>query len=369
MNGFANAILTLLLGWLRSLFTVLWALISDGGGSLFTLLRNNWQIVFIVLCVGGFMIDRIIYFIRWRPYYLWGSKRRLRKMRAQQRQDAAGDVPPPGYGQPEGDEAYYDQPGAGGTLRYQPAGTPGFAPVYHPRGDAAATVRYAPGATRTYEAPSPYAYQEAVPMPEAYAPYPPEANFAPAAAYDAAPYRAPVAAEPLANEPRFDEDPGPWAGQQSGFQELAAQSAPEPEGDRYLKDVQSGFAPPPAPEALYAPRGESAGNGQVHPGLDPETFQQNIGLGGADARPGDRRAEREPYENFTPFSAAQQPGDSGGGPKPRVLETLAKKARTFVNGEDESNPPTIRDLQPTVDVTNAFHAPVYPIKKPESEEK
>ena len=40
--------------------------------------------------------------------------------------------------------------------------------------------------------------------------------------------------------------------------------------------------------------------------------------------------------------------------------STAKKARDLVGVDDEDHRPTIHDLQSTVDVTQAFHEPVYP---------
>ena len=65
MNGFTNAILSLLLGWLRSLFNAVWSILgSDHSNSLITLLREQWKSIFFVLLIGGFAVDRIIYLIR-----------------------------------------------------------------------------------------------------------------------------------------------------------------------------------------------------------------------------------------------------------------------------------------------------------------
>ncbi|MEG0996561.1 MAG: hypothetical protein RSH26_06325, partial [Clostridia bacterium] len=75
MNGFTNTILTLLLSWLKALFNSLWRLFtSESGGSIYSFLSNHWKTIFLILCVGGFVLDRVIYFIRWRPYYVWSSR-------------------------------------------------------------------------------------------------------------------------------------------------------------------------------------------------------------------------------------------------------------------------------------------------------
>ena len=77
MNGFTNAILSLVLGWLRSLLNAVWALLgSEDGGMLITLLRDHWKLIFLILCVGGFILDRTVYLIRWRPYAVWAARRR-----------------------------------------------------------------------------------------------------------------------------------------------------------------------------------------------------------------------------------------------------------------------------------------------------
>jgi len=127
--------------------------------------------------------------------------------------------------------------------------------------------------------------------------------------------------------------------------------------------VQAGFAPPPAPQQLFAPREQEP----VHPGLDLETFQQNVGLG-SPSEPAPKNGAAKTRPDFAPFTATAPPTEDFA-PKQRVLGSLAKKARTFVSGEDENDPRTIRDLQNTVDVTSAFHAPVYPHKNMKSEDE
>ena len=129
-----------------------------------------------------------------------------------------------------------------------------------------------------------------------------------------------------------------------------------------------GYTPMPMPPLPGTPQPiQQGGETAVHPGLDLETFQQNIGLGAGSQLPSPSAPDAEAYPNFTPFPEADRPEPAGA--KPRGLGALAKRARTLVGGEDERNPLSIRDLQSTVDVKNAFHAPVYPKKKPESEEE
>ncbi|MCE5342027.1 MAG: hypothetical protein LLF96_00345 [Eubacteriales bacterium] len=384
MNAFTNAILSILLGWLRSLFNAAWAMLSgESSTTLWQLLSLHWQAVFLVLCVGGFVADRVIYLLRWRPFYVWGSRRNQRRVQKQnnrhnaQHAPAGPDLyaPPPVYTEPESfitpTETYAER-----TTRYQPVVQPpasaGFAPAYRytpPEPDTAfaSAGESAPAQLPTFEyAPLPSAAPANTDdTPPSYHPYPPDSSFAPTIAYAPVAYRAAVEPESLAGEPRFDDDLSAWTSPHNSFQDFAPNVTPvappftgREQDERYLRDVASGFAPPMDPEQLYAP------HAAVHPGLDTETLQQNIGLT-PQGTLADTRSDRATYPNFAPFSTAQPTVTAA---KPRALDVLAKKARSFVDGIDEKNPPTIRDLQSTIDVTNAFRAPVYPKKPSESEE-
>ncbi len=378
MNAFTNAILSLLLGWLRTLVNAAWAALSgEGGGILARQLALHWKTVFIVLCVGGFAVDRVIYVLRWRPYYVWRSRRDRRRARragypVAEPGDAPRDgdlyAPPPVYGEPEptGEPEAYPDAYEQRTARYRPVSA-GFAPAYRraapepaaqPAEEPTRTLPPAYGYASVYEAEPAERY---APAPEPYRPAPPDASFAPTVAYNAAPFRAPIEPEPLNGEPRFDDDLSPWTLPNSNAPSFAPGAASPATNERYLRDVNAGFAPQISPDELFAPR--AAAGVAVHPGLDTETLQQNIGLS---PRWGEQDAAAERHASFAPFGASNRPEATA--ERPRVLGALAKKARTFVSGEDESNPPTIRDLQSSVDVTSAYRAPVYPKKPPESEE-
>ena len=458
MNGFTNAILTLLLGWLRTLLDAGWALFgSDGGGALMSLLRDHWKLVFVVLCVGGFIVDRLIYVIRWRPYYVWQARRHRRRyhdaadnLPVRQPSAQAGALPYHSYEQDEpwpepepapfADDATlrYVKPLANATPaptgRYRRQEPAAFAPVAYANQRAGELNGYAPPAqsNRTAYAPAaqalPNAYVPQAAPPTAPLGYPsaprdgvpafapqttprasrypqpdrelfspqapqrtaprhgvpiafsPDASFAPTATFAALKSQPPVDFEPLTAEPRYDDDPPAWNAPQSAYDDLAplnanqnltkglspAFGAIQPEPARYLQDVQAGYAPAPPPEQYYAPRSEPL-NDPVHPGLDRETFQQNFGMTGSQELQSAERRPQAPVQDFTPFTVAA-PQESAAN-KPRGLGALAQKARSFVSGEDERNPRSIHDLQTTVDMKTAFHAPVYPKKKNESEEE
>ena len=108
----------------------------------------------------------------------------------------------------------------------------------------------------------------------------------------------------------------------------------------------------------------------TYPGLDAETFQQNIGLSPAPKllepiSSGPRQGPVPGFPNTTFVSyrpnedlAAEDSEDLKR--SRNVLSGFAKKARNLVALSDEDNPLSIRDLQPTADLKSSFHAPVFP---------
>ena len=357
MNGFANAILTLLLSWMRVLVNDLWRLLSsEDAGILYRFLAANWKLVVLILCAGGFVIDRIVYLIRWRPYYVWSSKLgRLRRRRAgrhggMEASEAEAAFPvqePPGIQEPpvpDSPDSYVPEsfeqayaPAFDATRAYAPAAD--FAPAPQSPGMDQATVQYAP--------------LEQGPF---YAPY-------------TQPYQPPQDLDPVFDdaEDRWEEGDAlvrplwdnPAEGMDSSF------GAPRPEPIQFIRDMQAGFAPPRPPEELYAPP-PAAEASPVHPGLDAEEFRERLGLTQApplstpqeepeEAQEGRPVMQPPVFHPFTMRSDAPAPTQGRG-----ALRRLAKKARDLVGVDDEDHRPTIHDLQTTVDVTQAFHEPVYP---------
>ena len=368
MNGFANTLLTLLLSWLRVLINNLWRVLSsEDGGAFYQFLSANWKVLVLVLCVGGFVIDRIIYLFRWRPYYVWMSKlRRLRHAPSSEQVPEETPLPamePGGQDAPYADTPYPDAsyPNAPyAQAPVEPYAPSGGTQVYRP------INTFAPEAdTRLFEAGHAPAFQPEI---ASYAPASPD--FPPQTAY------APPQPETL--EPVFDEEPvweagaawqNPAAGMEHSF------GAPRPEPVAYIRDMQAGFAPPVPPEQLYAPPAATAQPpaDAVHPGLDDAALRQSFGLtqpppivppqasplsgempeDADEARDGRLFVMRAP--TFQPFTSRGGSADRARGP----LARLARKARDLV-GDSEENRPTIHDLQSTVDVSQAFHEPVYP---------
>ena len=74
MGSFAASVFNLLLGWIRGLVSSLWELInSNQAREGLTWLGDNWLWLVIIIAVAGLAVDYVIWFIRWRPYYVWRS--------------------------------------------------------------------------------------------------------------------------------------------------------------------------------------------------------------------------------------------------------------------------------------------------------
>lgn len=372
MNGFTNTILTLLLSWLKALINNIWSVLrSEDGGAFYQFLSANWKTIVLILLVGGFVADRIVYLIRWRPYYVWSSKLgRLRRPKQPESPPAEAIEPVPSepvYSEPSPSETFMPPPqdAAFRTQAYAPPAQPAYAPQTDTRVFAPASA--APSA---YEAAQPQATMQYAPM-------------AQGTAAQQAPYASPYF-PPENLEPVFDEEDDAWnesdplvqpsAWNNPAHDMEASFGTPKPEPLAYLRDMQAGFARPLPPEQLYAPPQtpdtKEEASTPIHPGLDNAALRENFGLMQDEIDPLQEQDawDEQPQEPmpmmhapmFHPFTAARENEEA---PAPRgrnPLARFAKRARDLVGVEDDEHRPTIHDLQSTVDVTRAFHEPVYP---------
>ena len=68
MSGFANTVFTLMIGWFRTVVSLIWSGLTDkNGGNLFTWIGNHWIVIVLVLCAVGTVVDLSVYLFRWRP--------------------------------------------------------------------------------------------------------------------------------------------------------------------------------------------------------------------------------------------------------------------------------------------------------------
>ncbi len=89
MNAVADWLFTFLLGWTGNLFNGAWRSISSNSAGLNSFFSVIWLPLLLILLFAGTAIDFIVWFIRWRPHYVWRS-RALRRLAARRR-----DIPVP----------------------------------------------------------------------------------------------------------------------------------------------------------------------------------------------------------------------------------------------------------------------------------
>lgn len=96
MGAFANTLFSALLGWVQTAAAGLWGLVTNTDVSAwFRWLLDNWLPLTILLCLGGIVIDFIVYLIRWQPYRVWGGF--LRRMTAKDEPSAEAEQPAPAF--------------------------------------------------------------------------------------------------------------------------------------------------------------------------------------------------------------------------------------------------------------------------------
>lgn len=72
MGNFADTLFGVLLGWAKTAVSWLWGVISDdGSGGMMSWVLDHWLLLLILLCLGGMLIDFVVYLIRWQPYRMW----------------------------------------------------------------------------------------------------------------------------------------------------------------------------------------------------------------------------------------------------------------------------------------------------------
>ena len=74
MGSFANALFSVLLGWIQGTVSWLWNLIASAdAGAWMNWVMNNWLPLLVLLCVAGLAVDLLVYLVRWQPYRVWRS--------------------------------------------------------------------------------------------------------------------------------------------------------------------------------------------------------------------------------------------------------------------------------------------------------
>ncbi|MBQ8109988.1 MAG: hypothetical protein IJ124_07530 [Clostridia bacterium] len=80
MSGYSSAIVDVMLGWLKGLANWVLRLFNLAGSvttSPLLWLSHNWMKLLIFFLVLGVVLDRLVWLIRWRPYWVWFKKERV----------------------------------------------------------------------------------------------------------------------------------------------------------------------------------------------------------------------------------------------------------------------------------------------------
>lgn len=80
ISGYSNAIVDVMLGWLKGLANWVLRLFNLAGSvsaSPLLWLSRNWLKLLIFFLVLGVVLDRLVWLIRWRPYWVWFRKERV----------------------------------------------------------------------------------------------------------------------------------------------------------------------------------------------------------------------------------------------------------------------------------------------------
>ena len=73
MGQFAGTLFSMLLGWVQTAAAWVWGLITNADTSAWLRwLVDHWLTLTLALCLGGLVVDFIVYLIRWQPYRMWG---------------------------------------------------------------------------------------------------------------------------------------------------------------------------------------------------------------------------------------------------------------------------------------------------------
>ena len=80
ISGYSNAVVNVMLGWLKGFANWVLKLFNLAGRSSTSpllWLSHNWLKLLIFFLVVGIVLDRLIWLVRWRPYWVWFRKERV----------------------------------------------------------------------------------------------------------------------------------------------------------------------------------------------------------------------------------------------------------------------------------------------------
>ncbi len=392
MRGFAQTLFNALLGWIRTLVEGVWdILFSSDAQQWLRWIGDNWMVLFVFLCLCGVALDYVVWFFRWRPYYVWGSSmRRLRRIFGGGKREHKEEVH-------QTRTAPLQAPYPRERRRVEPVYRDLEAPLYDTTGYEDDTAWN----SDAYVAPLPYEQEPDYGQEPTYgqeSSYEPEVlSTQPQATTMLQRYS--TATDTILARPRK-------ADYQEQYVRRFARPEPEPVPDNVYDPVpvddwtNTSAANEPVYDATsqdeyWAPqREEDAANQPIHPGIDYQAMSREYGwhvekadnsqssgkqpsqtmTGHAD----DQSWDFSGMDNFAPYHSPEIPKANVQRPertertKKQKSETsslnkvrnslsrIAQRAGKVLTVDDEQAGKLIDGLPPPIDKRRAFHAPVYP---------
>lgn len=314
MGGFATSVFNLLLGWIRSFVTGFWDLVnSQQARDGLNWLADHWLLLVGVIALAGIVVDYLVWFIRWRPYYVWRSW--LRRLTHR------------------GEQARYPETSVLRSSQEMEKTAVYTRPWDYPT----------PQAPREETAPLPYAEPENDRIAYAYAQTGEQAHHAPRASYQPGEGYTTV----YSQDDGLGYDPGYAVQPPYGERWEARYPQPsEADGANAWEQHDAGNFPD-------APETEDYGAAlPEHPGLSETGLQESLGWA---SQP---EASQPPRREGRALRSQRAIG-----PLKRVRSGISQVAHHMAflgRDEDEEQEITYTPPPPAVDKRRAFHAPVYP---------
>ncbi len=76
LGGFADTVLSVLLGWVTGIVQWVFSLLNGRSGSLLAWFGKYWLVIAAILVGAGLIIDWLVWLIRWQPYHIWAARAR-----------------------------------------------------------------------------------------------------------------------------------------------------------------------------------------------------------------------------------------------------------------------------------------------------
>ena len=92
MGTVIDSLFSVLMGWVRTLVSGIWALFSSERTTALEFLGKNWMAIALLMIAAGLVVDWLVWLIRWQPYHVWAMRvRRLLRIQPPQEDEEEAD--------------------------------------------------------------------------------------------------------------------------------------------------------------------------------------------------------------------------------------------------------------------------------------